>query len=112
MSYHTKSNQLYNELLETKIIPEIEKESVEQLSVKELTQMTEKLEEFVQAYTKEIEQTDQVSERKKLRSKRKLPRQSVKKIWNGFHVNANMKKILKLLVNKIVIQRQIQTRPI
>lgn len=75
-----KSNQLYNELLETKIIPEIERESVGQLSVKELTQMAEKLEEVVQEYTKEIEQTDEVSERKKLRSKRKLPRQSVKQI--------------------------------
>lgn len=75
-----KSNQLYDELLEAKIIPEIQKESADQLSVKELAQMAENLEEVVQNYTKEIEQTDDVSTRKKLRSKRKFPKQNLKQI--------------------------------
>lgn len=37
-----KSNQLYNELLQNEIIPEIERETEEQLSIKELTQLLKK----------------------------------------------------------------------
>ena len=40
-----KSNQLYNELLEKEIIPEMERENEEQLSLEELTQMVQKVEE-------------------------------------------------------------------
>lgn len=42
--------------------------------------MSNKLEEVVQEYTKEIKQTEEVSECKKLRSRRKLPKQSAKQI--------------------------------
>ena len=46
-----KSNQLYNELLEKQIIPALQREDEEQLSMEELTQIAEKLEEVVEDYT-------------------------------------------------------------
>lgn len=75
-----KSNQLYNELLETKIIPEINRESDEQLSTEELTQMAEKLEEVVEEYTQKINNSDDVTERRELRSKRKSSKRMVKQV--------------------------------
>ncbi|UQX56930.1 IS1182 family transposase (plasmid) [Cytobacillus pseudoceanisediminis] len=75
-----KSNQLYNELLENEIIPEIKRENDEQLSIEELTQIAEKLDEVVDEYTQKIDSSDDVSERKQLRSERKSPKQIVKQI--------------------------------
>ncbi|MEQ2529751.1 transposase, partial [Bacillaceae bacterium CLA-AA-H227] len=63
-----KSNQLYNELLENQIMPEIERESDEQLSLKELNQMVQKVDEVVTEYDKQIEASSDVTERKALRS--------------------------------------------
>ena len=77
-----KSNQLYNELLENEIIPEIERENDEQLSIEELTQIAEKLEEVVDEYTQKIDSSGDVCERKKLRSERKTPKQIVKQIYD------------------------------
>ena len=45
-----KSNQLYDELLEKEIIPEIERENGEELAVEELAQMVEKVDEVISAY--------------------------------------------------------------
>jgi hypothetical protein len=75
-----KSNQLYNELLRNEIIPEIERENEEQLSMQERTEIAQKLEEVVDDYTNKIEGSDDVSERKRLRSERKTPKQMVKQI--------------------------------
>ena len=66
-----KSNQLYSELLEKQIIPEMPRENDEQLSIEELSQITEKLEEVIEEYTEKIENSSDVNERKKLRSERK-----------------------------------------
>lgn len=46
-----KSNKMYNELLEKQIIPELKRENEEQLSIEELTQIAEVLEEVVEDYT-------------------------------------------------------------
>ncbi|WP_339215136.1 IS1182 family transposase [Ornithinibacillus sp. FSL M8-0202] len=62
-----KSNQMYDELLKKEIIPEIERESSDELS----TKLDEKVEEF----DKKIESTEEVSLRKQLRSERKVPKQ-------------------------------------
>ncbi|MFB4166775.1 IS1182 family transposase [Virgibacillus sp. JSM 102003] len=70
-----KSNQMYDELLEKEIIPEIERESSEELTAEELTKVVEKLDEKVQAYDKQIEASEYGSERKQLRSERKAPKQ-------------------------------------
>ncbi len=69
-----KSNQLYDELLANEIIPEIERESTEELSTKELEKVVEKLEKTVEGYDKQIEESKDVSKRKQLRSARKTPK--------------------------------------
>lgn len=77
-----RSNQLYNELLEKQIIPELKREEEEQLSVEELTQIAEKLEEVVEEYTQKIDHSDDVAKRKELRSERKTPKQIVKQVYD------------------------------
>ena len=69
-----KSNQLYEELLKKEIIPEIERESRDELTIEELTKVVEKLEEKVEEFNQKIEASDDVSERKHLRSERKAPK--------------------------------------
>lgn len=66
---------MYNELLENEIIPQMERESDEQLSFGELTQMVQKVEEIVTKYDKQMEASSDVTERKALRSERKYPKQ-------------------------------------
>jgi transposase len=75
-----KSNELYNELLEKEIIPEIERENEEQLSPEELTQMVQKVDDVVTEYDKKIEASLDVAERKALRSERKYPKQVRKQL--------------------------------
>ncbi|MCM3704259.1 transposase, partial [Cytobacillus firmus] len=75
-----KSNQLYSELLENEIIPEIKRESDEQLSLEELNQYVQKVDEVVTEYDKQIEASSDVIERKSIRSKRKYPKQVRKQL--------------------------------
>lgn len=75
-----KSNQLYNELLQNEIIPEIERETAEQLSVEELAQLVQKVDEVVTEYDKQIEATSDIPERKALRGERKYPKQVRKQL--------------------------------
>lgn len=70
-----KSNQMYDELLENEIIPGIERESLEELSDAELLQVAEQLDEKIAEFDQEISTTEAGSERKQLRSQRKLPKQ-------------------------------------
>ncbi|MYL47780.1 IS5/IS1182 family transposase, partial [Virgibacillus halodenitrificans] len=50
-----RSNRMYEELLEKEIIPEIERESSEELSEQELSSVIENLNETVQSYDEKIE---------------------------------------------------------
>ncbi|TSI08153.1 IS1182 family transposase [Lysinibacillus sp. BW-2-10] len=75
-----KSNQLYNELLENEIIPQIERENEEQLSLEELAQLVQKVDEIVDEYNQKIEASTDVVERKALRSERKYPKQVRKQL--------------------------------
>ena len=75
-----KSNELYTELLKSEIIPEIERETSEQLSVEELAQLVQKVDEVVTEYDKQIEATSDIPERKALRAERKYPKQVRKKL--------------------------------
>jgi hypothetical protein len=77
-----KSNQLYNELLEKEIIPEIERESDEQLSIKELSQIVQKVEDVIKEYDKKVETSQDVKERKSLRRQRKFPKQAHKQLMD------------------------------
>ncbi|HEX6594726.1 MAG TPA: IS1182 family transposase [Bacillota bacterium] len=80
--YHSKlvekSNQMYDELLENEIIPEIERENLEELSVEEMKNIVGNLDKKVEEYDKQIEASEVGSERKQLRSERKAPKQSRK----------------------------------
>lgn len=75
-----KSNQMYNELLEKQIIPELKREDETQLCVEELMQIAEQLEDIISEYTNRIDSTDDVLIRKQLRSERKNPKQLVKQV--------------------------------
>ncbi|XKO56902.1 IS1182 family transposase [Lysinibacillus fusiformis] len=75
-----KSNQLYDELLEKEIIPEIERENVEELAVEELAQMVEKVDEVISEYDQKIEDSSDVAERKALRAERKFPKHARKQL--------------------------------
>jgi len=59
-----KSNQLYDELLEKEIIPEMERENGEELAVEELAQMVEKVDEVISEYDQKIENSSDIAERK------------------------------------------------
>ncbi|WOV84007.1 IS1182 family transposase [Sporosarcina jeotgali] len=74
-----KSNQMYEELLEKNIIPEIERESSDELTTNELSNILNKLEDTVQTYDEKIEESDDTEVRKELRSQRKEPKQYRKK---------------------------------
>jgi transposase len=70
-----KSNQLYDELLRNEIIPEIERESTDELNSDDLAKVIEKLEEKIEEYDQKIDSSGDVNERKRLRSERKTPKQ-------------------------------------
>src|SRR5699024_4230974 len=74
------SNKIYDELLEKEIIPEIKRESPDELSLNELEVIAEKVDEKVNDYNNKIEEYEIGSERKKIRSERKFPKQALKRI--------------------------------
>src|SRR5690625_3924442 len=73
-----KSNEMYDELLAEEIIPEMKRESSEELTVEELEEMLKHLDHKVEKYDQAIEASKNVSERKELRSARKKPKQDRK----------------------------------
>ncbi|GAA0335771.1 IS1182-like element ISSep1 family transposase [Bacillus carboniphilus] len=73
-----KSKQMYDELVEKQIIPEIERETPEALSTGELSEVVDKLEDKVEEINQKIETSEDVGERKTLRSERKEPKQYLK----------------------------------
>ena len=66
-----KSNQRYEELLDKEIIPSIEREDPDSLTVEEMTQVVERLDDEVQKYDRKIDASNDVTERKQLREERK-----------------------------------------
>lgn len=77
-----KSNEMYEQLLIDQVIPAIERENNEQLSIEELKEVASLLEEVVDDYTKKIEESEDVIERKRFRSERKSPKQVLKQIYD------------------------------
>ncbi|HIW35312.1 MAG TPA: transposase, partial [Candidatus Paenibacillus intestinavium] len=65
---------------EANIMPEIEKESEAELSVKELVKLTEQLEKVVNRYSEQIEQSTDGTLRKQIRAERKTPKQQLKQV--------------------------------
>ena len=82
--YHTKlidkSNKIYEELLQNEIIPEIQKESDEELTTAELAQLIQAVDEVVTDYDEQIEVTSDVNDRKRLSSERKYPKKIRKEL--------------------------------
>lgn len=66
-----KSNQSYEELLNKEIIPSIEREDPDSLTVEEMTQVVERLDDEVQKYDRKIDTSNDVTESKQLRAARK-----------------------------------------
>src|SRR5699024_12502289 len=95
-----KSNQMYDELLEKEIIPEIERENEEELSVEEMGEVVEKLDEKIEEYNKEIEDCEVGSERKKIRSERKVQKQAQKKFTDSITRKQKYKKDMKILADR------------
>ena len=91
-----KSNQLYDELLEKEIIPKIEQENKEELSVKEMKEVVEKLDVKIEKYNKEIKACEIVSERKKIRSERKFPKQARKRFTDFITRKQKYQKDMKI----------------
>ena len=75
-----KSNLMYDQLLADQVIPAIERENQDQLSIDELKEVASSLEEVVEDYTNKIENSEDVLERKRLRSERKTPKQILKQV--------------------------------
>ena len=91
-----KSNQLYDELLEKEIIPKIEQENKEELSVKEMKEVVEKLDVKIEKYNKEIKACEIGSERKKIRSERKFPKQARKRFTDFITRKQKYRKDMKI----------------
>ena len=75
-----KSNDMYESLVREQIMPAIERENEEQLSIEELGQVAEQLEKVVADYTTQMEETEDSSMRKELRRQRKTPKQLLKQV--------------------------------
>ncbi|AOM82927.1 Transposase [Salisediminibacterium beveridgei] len=93
----TKSNAIYDELIEQEIIPAIELEDQEALTDDELNKVHEELDQTVQDYDKQIEENDDAKERKRLRSERKKPKEKRKKFQDFIERKARYEKDLAIL---------------
>ena len=91
-----KSNQMYDELLEKQIIPEIKRENLDELSTEEMEEVVEKLDDKIKEYDTRIEENKVVSERKQLRSERKLPKQSRKHFMDFIQRKHKYQKAMKI----------------
>ena len=69
-----KSNRIYDNLVEQDILPEIERESPDELTLSELEHMGEALDAHIASINQKIEASSDTQERKRLRSERKEPR--------------------------------------
>lgn len=73
-----KSKQMYEELFKANIMPALEVE--EGLTSEQMSMMADKLEEHINEKTAQIESTEDVAKRKKIRSERKEPKKLLKLI--------------------------------
>jgi transposase len=73
-----KSKEKYQKLVEQLIIPALESDHDDELSIEDLETISDSLQEVVDNLTDRIEESDDVAERKALRSERKWPKQHLK----------------------------------
>lgn len=91
-----KSNRMYEELVEQEIIPAIERENPEALTDEKLTQVAQKLDDTVEEYDRRIEASEDVTERKQLRSARKTPKQYRKQCNDFITRNQKYKRDMEI----------------
>lgn len=92
-----QSNQLYTELFEAHILPEIEQERDDEVSVKELGQVVEQLEKVVEGCTENINKSTTPVERKQHRRERKVPKEHLKKVSEWLERKQNYENHRKIL---------------
>ncbi|WP_067729121.1 IS1182 family transposase [Oceanobacillus damuensis] len=95
-----KSNQMYDELIEKQIIPEIERDDFEELSVEEMKEIVEKLSEKIEAYDEKIEASNVGSKRKQLSSERKAPKQYRKQFEDLIVRNQKYQKDMEIFEDR------------
>jgi hypothetical protein len=101
---------MYNELLEKDIIPEIEQESPEVLTTNELSLVDEKLDENVQEFNRKIEASEDVAERKELRTARKEPKQLSKQFRDFASRKLKYENDMKIFGERNSYSKRILTR--
>ena len=69
------SRRMYDELVEQEIIPAMELEQEATINEKEMVEVVEKLDSAIEVMDKEIAESDSVEKRKRIRHKRKRPKQ-------------------------------------
>ena len=69
------SRRIYDELVEQEIIPAMELEQEATINEKEMVEVVEKLDSAIEVMDKEIAESDSVEKRKRIRHKRKRPKQ-------------------------------------
>lgn len=99
-SLHEKSEACYQELLEKEIIPSLEKELDEPLSVEQLQEVCDELKVVIAEETEKIETATSTEIRKELRSKRKLPKQAYKQFQSFLERKRKYQHYLTSLGNR------------
>ncbi len=105
-----KSNTLYETLVAEEIIPEIKKESSEELSKEEMNQIETYLENKEKNLTSQIENTANTQERKTLRKQRSQIKKAKKQLMILENAKLNMRITRKFMVTERAIQQQILMR--
>ncbi|SES38948.1 IS1182 family transposase, partial [Salisediminibacterium halotolerans] len=95
-----KSNNLYDELISKEILPAMERESDEELTVEELDSVADQLTKTVQQYDHQIEASEDPQERKRLRTERKEPKKYRSKVKDFLERKARYKKDLAILEDR------------
>ncbi len=95
-----KSNEVYDRLLEEQVLPAIERENEEELSVEELKEVASSLEKVVDDYSTKIEASEDPVERKRLRSERKTPKQILKQVNDWIARKEKYQNDLEILQNR------------
>ncbi|WP_158696571.1 transposase [Staphylococcus agnetis] len=105
-----KSNTLYETLVAEEIIPEIKKESSEELSKEEMNQIETYLENKEKNLTSQIENTDNTQELKTLRKQRSQIKKAKKRLMILENVELSMRTKKEFMVTERAIQQQIMMR--
>src|SRR5699024_10210367 len=100
-------NEMYDELLTEEIIPEIKRESSEELTVEELEEMLKHLDHKVEKYDQAIEASENVSKRREISTARKKRKQDWKALQDYNVRNKSIKMVCLFLMDATAIQKQI-----